>query len=59
MAIIFTLVTAMPEKLNEIVDLIKTRGEEENKEKELEEAERQSFHGIPVTTENFLRPCLM
>ncbi|EHB07562.1 RWD domain-containing protein 1 [Heterocephalus glaber] len=49
---IFTLVTAVQEKLNEIVDQIKTRREEENKLKE--EAEKQLFHGTPVTIENFL-----
>lgn len=39
---IFTLVTAVQEKLNEIVDQIKTRREEEKKlkEKEAEEAEK-------------------
>uniref|UniRef100_A0A2K6U309 RWD domain-containing protein 1 n=1 Tax=Saimiri boliviensis boliviensis TaxID=39432 RepID=A0A2K6U309_SAIBB len=39
MVMIFTLVTAVQEKLNEIVDQIKTR---------------QLFHGTPVTIENFL-----
>ncbi|EHB01424.1 RWD domain-containing protein 1 [Heterocephalus glaber] len=52
---IFTLVTAVQEKLNEIVDQVKTRREEEKKLKEKEaEAEKQLFHGIPVTIENFL-----
>ncbi|EHB08729.1 RWD domain-containing protein 1 [Heterocephalus glaber] len=52
---IFTLVTAVQEKLNEIVDQIKTREEEKKlKEKEAEEAEKQLFHGTPVTIENFL-----
>ncbi|EHB08409.1 RWD domain-containing protein 1 [Heterocephalus glaber] len=52
---IFTLVTAVQEKLNEI-EQIKTRQEEEKKlkEKEAEEAEKQLFHGTPVTIENFL-----
>ncbi|XP_029080173.1 RWD domain-containing protein 1 isoform X1 [Monodon monoceros] len=56
MVMIFTLVTAVQEKLNEIVDQIKTRQEEEKKqkEKEAEEAEKQLFHGTPVTIENFL-----
>lgn len=56
MVMIFTLVTAVQEKLNEIVDQIKTRREEEKKrkEKEAEEAEKQLFHGTPVTIENFL-----
>uniref|UniRef100_A0A8C5KPP4 RWD domain-containing protein 1 n=1 Tax=Jaculus jaculus TaxID=51337 RepID=A0A8C5KPP4_JACJA len=53
---IFTLVTAVQEKLNEIVDQIKTRSEEEKKqkEKEAEETEKKLFHGTPVTIENFL-----
>ncbi|GAB1295023.1 RWD domain-containing protein 1 [Apodemus speciosus] len=56
MVMIFTLVTAVQEKLNEIVDQIKTRREEEKKqkEKEAEEAEKKLFHGTPVTIENFL-----
>ncbi|EHB04770.1 RWD domain-containing protein 1 [Heterocephalus glaber] len=56
LGVIFTLVTALQEKLNEIVDQIKMRREEEKKlkEKEAEEAEKQLFHGTPVTTENFL-----
>ena len=41
MVMIFTLVTAVQEKLNEIVDQIKTRREEEKKQKE-KEAEKQS-----------------
>uniref|UniRef100_A0A8D0BUG4 RWD domain-containing protein 1 n=1 Tax=Salvator merianae TaxID=96440 RepID=A0A8D0BUG4_SALMN len=55
MVMIFTLVSAVQEKLNEIVDQIQTRREEEKKqkEKEAEEAEK-SFHGTPVTIENFL-----
>lgn len=42
MVMIFTLVTAVQEKLNEIVDLIKNRREEEKqrKEREAEEAEK-------------------
>ncbi|KAH0622237.1 hypothetical protein JD844_024372 [Phrynosoma platyrhinos] len=42
MVMIFTLVSAAQEKLNEIVDQIKTRREEEKKqkEKEAEEAEK-------------------
>ncbi|CAH2252094.1 RWD domain-containing 1 [Pelobates cultripes] len=56
MVMIFTLVSAVQEKLNEIVDQIKTRIEEEKvqKEKEAEEAEKTRFHGTPVTIENFL-----
>lgn len=42
MVMIFTLVTAVQEKLNEIVDVMKNRQEEEKrqKEKEAEEAEK-------------------
>ncbi|XP_048387911.1 RWD domain-containing protein 1 [Stegostoma tigrinum] len=56
MVMIFTLVTAVQEKLNEIVDQIKFRKEEEKllKEKEAEEVEKAVFHGTPVTIENFL-----
>ncbi|XP_056141805.1 RWD domain-containing protein 1 [Lampris incognitus] len=56
MVMIFTLVTAVQEKLNEIVDQIKTRQEEEKrrKEKEAEEAEKVAFQGTVVTIENFL-----
>ncbi|XP_061529636.1 RWD domain-containing protein 1 [Phycodurus eques] len=56
MVMIFTLVTAVQEKLNEIVDLIKNRQEEEKlrKEREAEEAEKVAFQGTVVTIENFL-----
>ncbi|KAG8444637.1 hypothetical protein GDO86_009701 [Hymenochirus boettgeri] len=56
MVMIFTLVSGVQDKLNEIVDQIKTRREEEKvkKEKEVEEAEKVRFHGTPVTIENFL-----
>lgn len=42
MVMIFTLVTAVQEKLNEVIDQIKSRREEEQrrKEKEAEEAEK-------------------
>lgn len=42
MAMIFTLVTTVQEKLDEIVDIIKNRREEEKrrKDKEAEEAEK-------------------
>lgn len=42
MAMIFTLVTTVQEKLDEIVDVIKNRREEEKrrKDKEAEEAEK-------------------
>ncbi|XP_068590737.1 RWD domain-containing protein 1 [Cebidichthys violaceus] len=56
MVMIFTLVTAVQEKLNEIVDMMKNRREEEKqrKEAELEEAEKVAFQGTVVTIENFL-----
>lgn len=43
---IFTLVTAVQEKLNEIIDQIKSRREEEKerKQKEAEEAEKVCFN---------------
>uniref|UniRef100_A0A673LPA9 RWD domain-containing protein 1 n=1 Tax=Sinocyclocheilus rhinocerous TaxID=307959 RepID=A0A673LPA9_9TELE len=56
MVMIFTLVTAVQEKLNEIIDQIKSRREEEKqrKERETEEAEKRAFQGTVVTIENFL-----
>ncbi|XP_062254731.1 RWD domain-containing protein 1 [Platichthys flesus] len=56
MVMIFTLVTAVQEKLNEIVDLMKNRQEEEKqrKEREAEEAEKVTFQGTVVNIENFL-----
>ncbi|XP_034384699.1 RWD domain-containing protein 1 [Cyclopterus lumpus] len=56
MVMIFTLVTAVQEKLNEIVDLMKNRREEEKqrKEAEAEEAEKVLFQGTVVTIENFM-----
>ncbi|KAJ8288326.1 hypothetical protein COCON_G00009850 [Conger conger] len=56
MVMIFTLVTAVQEKLNEIVDQIKNRREEEKRkqEEEAEEAEKVAFQGTVVTIENFL-----
>ncbi|XP_051576125.1 RWD domain-containing protein 1 [Myxocyprinus asiaticus] len=56
MVMIFTLVTAVQEKLNEIVDQIKSRREEEKqrKDREAEEAEKVAFQGTVVTIENFL-----
>ncbi|XP_037639624.1 RWD domain-containing protein 1 [Sebastes umbrosus] len=56
MVMIFTLVTAVQEKLNEIVDTTKNRREEEKqrKEAEAEEAEKVLFQGTVVTIENFL-----
>ncbi|XP_029959412.1 RWD domain-containing protein 1 isoform X2 [Salarias fasciatus] len=56
MVMIFTLVTAVQEKLNQMVDLMKNRKEEEKlrKEREAEEAEKVLFQGTVVTIENFL-----
>ncbi|XP_016357918.1 RWD domain-containing protein 1-like [Sinocyclocheilus anshuiensis] len=56
MVMIFTLVTAVQEKLNEIIDQIKSRREEEKqrKKRETEEAEKRVFQGTVVTIENFL-----
>ncbi|KAL0984943.1 hypothetical protein UPYG_G00150800 [Umbra pygmaea] len=56
MVMIFTLVTAVQEKLNELVDEIKKRREEEKRRKEeaAEEAEKVRFQGTVVTIENFL-----
>uniref|UniRef100_A0A3Q4N7J5 RWD domain-containing protein 1 n=1 Tax=Neolamprologus brichardi TaxID=32507 RepID=A0A3Q4N7J5_NEOBR len=56
MVMIFTLVTAVQEKLNTIVDVMKNRQEEEKrrKEKEAQEAEKVAFQGTVVTIENFL-----
>ncbi|XP_059364752.1 RWD domain-containing protein 1-like [Carassius carassius] len=56
MVMIFTLVTAVQEKLNEIIDQIKSRRDEEKqrKEREAEEAEKRAFQGTVVTIENFL-----
>ena len=50
---LFTLVTAMQEKLSERADQIKTI-REEKQQKEAEAAGKQLFHGIPDTIENFL-----
>uniref|UniRef100_A0AAZ3NTU7 RWD domain-containing protein 1 n=1 Tax=Oncorhynchus tshawytscha TaxID=74940 RepID=A0AAZ3NTU7_ONCTS len=56
MVMIFTLVTAVQDKLNELVDEIKNRREEEKRRKEeaAEEAEKVLFQGTVVTIENFL-----
>uniref|UniRef100_A0A8C4ZA78 RWD domain-containing protein 1 n=1 Tax=Gadus morhua TaxID=8049 RepID=A0A8C4ZA78_GADMO len=56
MVMIFTLVTAVQEKLNEMVDQIKNRREEEKmrQEREAEEAEKVTFQGTVVNIENFL-----
>lgn len=44
MVMIFTLVTAVQEKLNQIVDQIKTRREEEKKQKEKEAEESEKVY---------------
>ena len=51
----FTLVTALQMKLNDIVDQIRERQEEEEKRKEAEEKikEEQRLKGTPVTRESF------
>ena len=62
MVMIFTLVTAVQEKLNEIVDLMKNRREEEKrrKEREAEEAEKVGigncsyFHFHTVINEHII-----
>lgn len=56
MVMIFTLVTTVQEKLNEIVDVMKNRRVEEQrrKEAEAEEAEKVLFQGTVVTIQNFL-----
>lgn len=48
---IFTLVSAVQEKLNEIVDQIKTRREEEKKQKEREAEEEEKVCKIMFSTE--------
>lgn len=53
MVMLFTLVTAMQEKLSERADQIKTI-REEKQQKEAEAAGKQLFHSIPDTIENFL-----
>lgn len=62
MAMIFTLVTAVQEKLDEIVDFIKNRCEEEKRRKdaEAEEAEKVEtremlINGLCILT-GFIRP---
>lgn len=54
MVMIFTLVSAVQEKLNEIVDQIKTRREEEKKQKEREAEEEEKVCTIMISTKNFL-----
>lgn len=60
MVMIFSLVTAVQERLNEIVDLMKNRREEEKrqKEKEAEEAEKVMTGLILVTFTITCSTCL-
>jgi len=50
---IFTLVSAVQEKLNEIVDQIKTRREEEKKQKEREAEEEEKVCKMKFSYRNF------
>jgi len=56
MAMVFTIVSAAQEKLNEFMNKLKNNKENEKlrKEKEAEEAERVKFTGTPVTLETFV-----
>ncbi|XP_061430910.1 RWD domain-containing protein 1 [Lethenteron reissneri] len=56
MAMIFTFASAVQERLNELVDQMKVVKEEDlqRQQREAEEAEKVTFHGTPVTIENFL-----
>uniref|UniRef100_A0A8C4QT05 RWD domain-containing protein 1 n=1 Tax=Eptatretus burgeri TaxID=7764 RepID=A0A8C4QT05_EPTBU len=56
MVMIFTLVSAAQEHLNELVDQIKSQKDKEVERKQLEqeEADNERFQGTPVTIENFL-----
>lgn len=56
MAMVFTLVSAAQEKLNEFMNKLKEDKESEKlmKEKEAEEADRKKFVGTAVTLETFL-----
>lgn len=56
MAMVFTIVSAAQEKLNEFMNKLKNNKEDEKlrKEKEAEEAERATFTGTPVTLETFV-----
>lgn len=56
MVMVFTLVSAVQEKLSCLVDEAKKRKteEEERKQKEIEDAEHKKFEGIRCTVENFL-----
>lgn len=52
---IFTLVSAVQEKLNEIVDQIKTRREEEKKQKEREAEEEEKVCKTLFLTKKLLK----
>ena len=56
MVMVFTIVSAAHERLNQFMERLKLRKEDEKlrKEKEAEEAERIRFTGTPVTLETFL-----
>ena len=56
MVMIFTLISAVQEKLTDIANMIATRREEEREEelRKIEEAERKKFEGTRVTIETFL-----
>ncbi|KAL9969509.1 hypothetical protein ACROYT_G021730 [Oculina patagonica] len=56
MAMVFTIVSAAQEKLNEFMNKLKNDKENEKlrKEKEAEEAEKARFTGTPVTLETFV-----
>lgn len=60
MAMVFTMVSAVQERLNEIVDEMKQAEKEERERLEREESEREKaeevkkFSGTPVTIETFL-----
>ena len=53
---VFTIVSAAQEKLNEFMNKLKNNKEDEKlrKEREAEEAERTKFTGTPVTLETFV-----
>lgn len=57
MVMVFTLVSAAQEKLNEFAESLKQRKEEEKlrKEKEEEEREKAKFIGTHVTYETFMK----
>lgn len=56
MVVVFTIVSSVLEKLNEIVEMVveERAMEKERAEKEVEEAERKKFEGTRVTVETFM-----